>query len=127
MMGTIGSTHTTEHCALFSEPLVAELHQLEEDMRVSLGNEAVASIKSAIGAIQASRSKGVSKQHLSKIWLIKEDDAQGAIDHTTQLCRHHADNSLSRQFSTNDRMLRYRRIQSTFFTDTLVAQTTPST
>ena len=37
---------------------------------------------------------------------------------TTQLNKQGADNDLSRHFSTNDRMLRYCRIDSQFFTDT---------
>ena len=39
----------------------------------------------------------------------------------TQLAKHKQDNVLSRNFSTNDRMLRYRRLKSTFFTDTMFA------
>ena len=55
---------------------------------------------------------------LSKIWHIKHDEADRILDQSTQLCRHGANNSLSRQYSTNDRMIRYKRIESTFFTDT---------
>jgi hypothetical protein len=67
----------------------------------------------------ASQPSGVSSKTLSKLWCINEKLATKAIDQTTQLNRQSADNSLSRNFSTNDRMLRYRRINSTFFTDTL--------
>ena len=49
--------------------------------------------------------------------------AEGAIDQNTQLCRNNADNALSRQFTTNDRMLRYKRIQSTFYSDTMFSLT----
>ena len=59
---------------------------------------------------------------LSKLWCINEDLAKGAIDQNTQLCRHGSDNIMSLQFSTNDRIMRYRRIPSTFFTDTMFAQ-----
>ena len=60
----------------------------------------------------------LSADFLSKIWHIKNDEAVGAINQSTQLCRQGADNTLSRQFPTNDRMLRYRLINSVFFTDT---------
>ena len=75
----------------------------------------------------AGKSTGVSAHSLGKLWQISETQAQGAIDFNTQLCKQPADNSLSRNFSTNDRMLRYRRLNSTFFTDTLVATSCKST
>ena len=37
---------------------------------------------------------------------------------TSQLNKQDADSSLFRQFGTNDRMLRYRRLKSIFFMDT---------
>ena len=39
---------------------------------------------------------------------------------TTQLNRQSANSTLSRNFGTNDRMLRYKRIKSHFYTDTLL-------
>ena len=65
--------------------------------------------------------KGVMAEQLSKIWMIDENLAQGALDKSTQLCKRHTDLNLSRNFLTNDRMLRYKRLRSVFFTDTLVA------
>ena len=49
--------------------------------------------------------------------------AEGVIDQNTQLCQNNADNALSRQFTTNDRMLRYKRTQITFYSDTMFALT----
>ena len=63
--------------------------------------------------------KGITSTHLSKIWKIKEDLAQRALDQTTHLYRQGMDNELSKRLSTNDRMLQYKRINSQFFTDTL--------
>jgi hypothetical protein len=77
--------------------------------------------------VQASKNQGVSKEILSKIWMVSDELAQGAINHNTQLCKHHADNSMSRHFTTNDRMLRYKQLKSVFFTDTLVSLSTKST
>ena len=64
---------------------------------------------------------GVTADFLSKIWHVKHDDAANAIDQSTQLCRRGKDNPLSKHYSTNDRMLRYRRLNSMFFTDTFFA------
>ena len=44
--------------------------------------------------------------------------AARTLEATTQLNRQGGSNNLSRNFSTNDRMLRYRRIASKFYTDT---------
>ena len=74
--------------------------------------------KAEIDSAQASKPHSVSPDFLSKIWNIKPDLAKKTINQTTQLYRKGADNDLSRQFSTNDRMLRYKRIDSQFFTDT---------
>ena len=41
------------------------------------------------------------------------------IERNSQHNRQSVDGMLSRHFSTNDRMLRYRRIKSNFFTDTM--------
>lgn len=128
MMATIGSTQADDSlCGLFSNPIVGKLQDVEDSIADLIGIEAAAEIKAKLSAVSISGRKGVSKDHLSKIWVVTEDLAQCAIDHSTQLCKHHADNGLSRQFSTNDRMLRYKRIQSVFFTDTLLALTTKST
>ena len=74
--------------------------------------------KAEINSTTASHPSTVTPEFLSKIWNIKNDQASGAIKQNTHLFRQGADNDLSRQFSTNDRMLRYRRIESQFFTDT---------
>ena len=70
-----------------------------------------------VGATAKSPKKP-SASFISKIWNIKHDEADKALQQTTNLSRQGADNDLSRQNSTNDRMLRYKRIDSTFFTDT---------
>jgi len=48
-----------------------------------------------VAAVKASHNKKISKEILSKLWTVSEELAQGAFDHNTQLCKHHADNSLS--------------------------------
>ena len=70
---------------------------------------------------QAGKSRGVDPKHLSKIWRISHEDAQRTIDVTTQTSIRTDDPTLSRNYSTNDRMLRYRRIKDFFFMDTFFA------
>ena len=79
-------------------------------------------INAVIKFVQASHSKGADAKRLSKLWMINDELASGALDQNTQLARQSSDNLLSRQISTNDCMLRYKRINSVFFTDTMFAQ-----
>ena len=60
---------------------------------------------------QARKSRGVDHKHLSEIWRISHEDAQRTIDVTTQMSIQTDDPMLSRNYSTNDRMLRYKRIK----------------
>ena len=71
-----------------------------------------------VGGIQAGKPTGVSSEFLSKIWHISPELAEKTLQQTSQLYRHGQDNILSKRYPTNDRMLRYRRINSQFFTDT---------
>ena len=70
---------------------------------------------------QAGKSRGVDPKHLSKIWRISHEDAQRTIDVTTQMPIQKDDPALSINYSTNDRMLRYKRIKDLFFMDTFFA------
>ena len=74
--------------------------------------------RAQIDALEAKKPGKVSPEFLSRIWQIKPDLAKKALNQTTQLYRKGEDNALSCQFSTNDRMLRYKRIESQFYTDT---------
>ncbi len=71
----------------------------------------------ATQAVSAGRSKGVSAEHLSKVWCIPHDDAAHTLGVTTQSLCHDPDSSLSRNVGTNDRAVRYRKIKSFFFMD----------
>ena len=73
-------------------------------------------------AAHAESAKGVTAEHLSKVWKISEEEASRTLEQTTQLNKQDADASLARRFGTNDRMLRYRRINSLFYTDTFFAK-----
>ena len=70
---------------------------------------------------QAGKFRGVDPKHLSKIWRICHEDSQRTIDVTTQMSIRTDDPVLSRNYSTNERMLRYKRIKDLFFMDTFFA------
>ena len=78
-----------------------------------------AELQAELSAVDVESPSGVTPEFLRKIWSISDNEAQGVVQHNTQLNRQTGEGMLSRQFSTNDRMLRYRRIQSYFFTDTM--------
>ena len=116
MFGSIGScvVGAEDSDDLFkSKPFFTTVDDLEEQFSKE--------VSVAVSAAHADMAKGVKKEVLAKLWSITEDNASDAIEHNTQLNWQNADNSLSRHFSTNDRMLRYKRINSTFYTDTLFA------
>ena len=63
----------------------------------------------------------IDAKHLSKIWRIRHEEAKKVLEQSTYLQRTGQPNALSRRLPTNDRMLRYRRTNSDFFTDTFFA------
>ena len=69
----------------------------------------------------ASQTSGVSPEFLSKIWRIDVKDAKRTLEMMTQLLKHSEDPTLQRNYSTNDRMLCYKRIHQHFFMDTFYA------
>ncbi len=69
----------------------------------------------------ASTSQGVSSKHLAKVWRISQKQAERTLEVTSQRLRRSEDPKLSRNYSTNDRMLRYKRVHEYFFMDTFFA------
>ena len=126
---TIGSCTVTpsSHEDFFDQPTIMDLETLEQQVSSMVTPEDIASVKASIASYKASRAKGVTPETLSKLWNISLPLASDAIEKNTQLKRYNAENSLSRNFSTNDRMLRYRRIQSCFYTDTMFSLKVKST
>ncbi len=86
------------------------------DARVS---EMLATAFATIQAVSVGRSKGVSAEHLFKVWCIPHDDAACTLGVTIQSLYHNPDSSLTRNVGTNDWAVRYRKIQSFFFMDTV--------
>ena len=89
---------------------------------ISSLEKVVDDLESEIGAT-ATRARGVTPERLSKIWSIDIETAKRTIDLTTQHVKHESGGHLKRRYSTNDRMLRYKRIQTHFFMDTFQVTT----
>ena len=70
-----------------------------------------------IGAATAGKSRGVSPEHLSKVWRISHEDAARTIDSTTQYIHRDPGTTLSRNYGTDDRAIRYKHLSDTFFTE----------
>ena len=63
-----------------------------------------------VSATQAGKSKGVDPVPLTKIWKINLKTAEQTLDVVSQFIKRTDDPKLSRNYGTNDRMLRYRRV-----------------
>ena len=72
-------------------------------------------------AASAGERRGVKPDHLSKIWRISHEEAKATLEATSQKSIRTDNPKLSRNYGTNDRMLRYRRIRDYFFMDTFFA------
>ena len=96
-------------------------HERDHEKRVVL--EDIPSDDTMISSLALCEKEqmGVDPKHLAKIWRISHEDAQRTIDVTTQTSTRTDDPTLSRNYSTNDRMLRYKRIKDYFFMDTFFA------
>ena len=122
VQASVGSTNVSDNpCSLFDGPHVTTMSNLEESLSDIISPSQINEVMSRISAASADKPQGVKPSVLSKLWCITEKLAEGAVDQNTQFSRLSSDNTLSRQLSSNDRMLRYRRIESTFFTDTMFA------
>ena len=71
---------------------------------------------STMGTI-LNRAKRVTPERLSKIWSIDIETANRTIDLTSQYVKHTGSDHLKQKYSTNDRMLWYKKIQFPFFMD----------
>ena len=61
----------------------------------------------------------MSAEHISKIFWVLHNEDEKTVSTTSQLNRQDGNTSRSRNFTTNDRMLQYRRLNSIYFTDTI--------
>jgi hypothetical protein len=73
-----------------------------------------------VASISADCSQRVTPEHLLKIWQIPFDDAVKTLVMTTQLIQQNPDSLLSHNAGTNDRAVRYQKLTSKLFTDTML-------
>ena len=78
-------------------------HKLLYDVDIDL--DALISI---MGDMTASKPTGVTAKHLSKVWRIYTKTVEKKLDVTTQLLRQLDYPNLSWNYSTSDRMIRYK-------------------
>ena len=96
-----------------------ELGELD-DLFVENIQTKISEAAGVFSSLSAGESHGVTAEKLAKIWRISEDDAQRTIETTTQLGKYSANTKLTRELTTSDRALRYKRfVDCVFFTDTL--------
>ena len=121
---SIGSTNTlVSQYISDSKPDDNDSSSADDDMTFDLDSEGVQEqVEEFLShATNASRPHGVTPEHLSKVWHISTEDARRTIETTTQTSVQTQDPTLSRNYGTNDCMLRYRHIQDYFFMDTFFA------
>ena len=80
---------------------------------------AVDELIATIRTVQAGSTAGVSAEHISKIFRISHEEYEKTIDTTSQINRQDGNTSLSRNFTINYCMLRYRWLNSIYFADIL--------
>jgi hypothetical protein len=69
-------------------------------------------------AAHAKLRSHTTAEHLSKVWPIDLKTARKILEVTSQNCARTDNLALSRNYSTNNRMLRYKRLDEYFFMDT---------
>ena len=94
-----------------------EAEEPEEDQWDEMEDE----IDCLMASITGSFASGVSPEHLSKVWRISHEDAKRTLANTSHLSRRPTYPELSKNYGTNDRMLRYKRIKDYFYMDTFFA------
>ena len=101
------------------KPYVSKWEEVESTLKSVLNTEELEHIKAKVSSTHTSKSRGISKEFLSKLWLVLKNLFEKEIEGSTQLRLQSKDNPLSRNRTTNDRMLRHKRLQSVFFIDTM--------
>ena len=142
-MATVGATYPTKKNYLFddvtdttydtsdeeSNDSASETNGSENDDLVDTGSENTTidpEDEEQLDAFMASaahggKPKGISPETLSKVWRIDLETAKKTINVTSQNCNRTSNPAFTRNYSTNDRMLRYKRIHQYFFMDTFFA------
>jgi hypothetical protein len=105
--------------------LSSDLVDVENFHQVLNSKVMISSVKTSLnGHIRSRNIAPIDPQTLAARWMISPDCAQRTVVMTTQRgVRTCLNPTLSCRFPTNDRMLRYKRLPLTMFTDTLFAST----
>ena len=128
----IGSTNASEHkhiipddaptsCNMSIDDHIADDNVLLDKIFKESNDGTLDVDNIMMSAVHAGRHQGVKAKHLAKIWRIDEDMAKKTLDITSQRSVRTDNPKLSRNFSTNDRTLRYKHLKDHFFMDTLFA------
>jgi hypothetical protein len=117
LMDDDSSQSTTDDVESEIEDSEVEMNKLYDD--VVGGNVDLDDIM--VGATHASKPTGITAEQLSKTWRIDMETAERTIGITSQHNQRVDNPTLSRNYGTNDRMLRYKRIHEYFFMDTFFA------
>ena len=64
-------------CSVFTKPITTSMDELKHSLYSLLDADQISVV---ISTVSANQSKGAIPEMLSKLWLIKEDLAKGAID-----------------------------------------------
>ena len=114
---TVGGTYLiecTEDDA--TEPLDDECQVM---MNLEENDDAIESFMSS--AAHARQRRNITPEYLSKVWRIDIPTAKQTLAVTSQRSVRPNDSKLARNYSTNDQMVRYKRIDEYFFMDTFMA------
>ena len=104
-----------------AKPSVSKWEEIDSALNSILNHKELDCVEAKISSAQVSRSRVVSKEFLSKLWSVPEKLSEKSIERNTQLRRQSKDNPLSRNHTTNYRMLRCKLLQSVLFTDIMFA------
>ena len=105
----------------------SKFEEFESILNVVLNPEELEHVEAKASSIQASIFRRVSKEFLSKLCSVPENLDEKEIERDTQLRRQSKDNTLYRNCTTNDLMLRHKRLKSVFFSCTMLATNHKST
>ena len=100
---SIGATDVDDDNYLFND---SNLYDTSENTDKILDEIMISAVHGTFCAAHATQPKGVTAQDLSRLWRIDLETAKRTLEVTTQLQRREDDPSLTRNYKTNDRMLR---------------------
>ena len=124
MSASIGSCNVSSaDCDIFQYPPVTTITNIESNLDGIFGPEHLQEILSELSSVEANRKSVIKPTYIFKVYIILGKISEGVVKSKTQLKSNQYVNVLSRYFTKNYGMLRYGKIQSTFFSNTMFATT----